>query len=634
MAPTNRPLNCVQITMLVLLVPTMLSSVGFMIFLHSPRFEMDIFGNLWFMVVVQIILFAVLGVIWLYTLLVYCGRRKHEKEDCARRVYTRPVRRCEVAELAPDFSASDLFCAEEAPVLAPAAAPSPPPSLRDAASQTKKNTCLYDTFVKHIVFFNCVSVSLFVALLLMALITTIYYLTLINPLRATDVEPYIMFADPDTSRSLVVNWRTGRRDLYEHFYFKAETTHDGSWARAPIESNGNYRHVVLRNLTPGTAYTYKITGWAEEDKVYFFATPPAAFDDEFTFAVSTDIHHTPAMTYKLLEHYEEHQPELVVLCGDYVMNGHLEADWQVFMQQGGFFRYFNAHPVIAASGNHEAYRLLWQRVTPRTYFKDVFYTTQVRDREQAGAPADPDYALIPPEFLHYYTGKNETPGKIDASAIPEFDEGYYSYYEYKGSLFVVLDNFQDERRRIAFKAHEGTFLHVQQLTWLRNTLQQALAEKEYAFKFLVMHVPMYSTGFEPSNEILAKTLEPLLCEYEIDAVFTGHVHFLEVWRRDTICRELGINNHTFYHIISGSGGGTPDRMLGPIVRGRNWPGIVNIVSENPERFKDIYAYKSQVYGELNFHFLIVRVQGKECLIRVYRARTGEFINEYRISKGQ
>ncbi len=82
----------------------------------------------------------------------------------------------------------------------------------------------------------------------------------------------------------------------------------------------------------------------------------------------------------------------------------------------------------------------------------------------------------------------------------------------------------------------------EQYHWLENDLKNM--KKDIKFTVVLMHHPLYTTGFHEADEKgFRKSLEPLFSKYGVDLVFSGHNHSYE--------RSVVKN---IYYIITGGGG--------------------------------------------------------------------------------
>lgn len=115
---------------------------------------------------------------------------------------------------------------------------------------------------------------------------------------------------------------------------------------------------------------------------------------------------------------------------------------------------------------------------------------------------------------------------------------YYSF-DAGGAHFAVLDS-NNEGFGILAAPNLGP--GSTQRAWL----ERDLAGSKARWKFVLMHVPLYSTGYHGGNPDLEKSLAPLFTRHKVDAVFQGHDHDYE--RTDAL-------GGTVYFVVGTGGAG-------------------------------------------------------------------------------
>jgi 3',5'-cyclic AMP phosphodiesterase CpdA len=109
-----------------------------------------------------------------------------------------------------------------------------------------------------------------------------------------------------------------------------------------------------------------------------------------------------------------------------------------------------------------------------------------------------------------------------------FEEGYHRihhkppYYSFDAgpAHFVSLDSNQAYGIEAAAPIGPGS----PQRLWL----EEDLASSKAPWKFVFLHVPLYtSMTHHGDNTFLRESLEPLFRKHKVDAVFQGHDHFYE-----------------------------------------------------------------------------------------------------------
>ncbi|HAH32253.1 MAG TPA: hypothetical protein DCL44_08070 [Elusimicrobia bacterium] len=96
---------------------------------------------------------------------------------------------------------------------------------------------------------------------------------------------------------------------------------------------------------------------------------------------------------------------------------------------------------------------------------------------------------------------------------------HYYYFDIGDARFFVLDTNAFYGARFAPSLEPGS----KQYKWLEYMLDKT----KKAWKFVVMHQPIYSTGAHGGLEDERATLEPLFLKYKVDLVLQGHDHNYE-----------------------------------------------------------------------------------------------------------
>jgi 3',5'-cyclic AMP phosphodiesterase CpdA len=153
-----------------------------------------------------------------------------------------------------------------------------------------------------------------------------------------------------------------------------------------------------------------------------------------------------------------------------------------------------------------------------------------------------------PERPQEYVEKFEKPYKalIDAkvkfyAALGNHDDPnqrFYKLFNMEGKRYY---SFKAPKQNVRIFALETTYPTPEQIAWVESELKQSTED----WKIMIFHHPLYSSGGRHGSDLqLRETLEPLLVQYNVSVVFTGHDHFYE-----RIKPQKGI-----VHFVVGSGG--------------------------------------------------------------------------------
>lgn len=104
---------------------------------------------------------------------------------------------------------------------------------------------------------------------------------------------------------------------------------------------------------------------------------------------------------------------------------------------------------------------------------------------------------------------------------PLFNMGGERYYTFQRKAGVLPPLVGD---RVQFVALDSVNLDDEQISWLDRQLSESKAE----WKIVFFHHPIYSSGrYASSSAARRVTLEHVLIEHQVDAVFAGHEHLYE-----------------------------------------------------------------------------------------------------------
>ena len=97
----------------------------------------------------------------------------------------------------------------------------------------------------------------------------------------------------------------------------------------------------------------------------------------------------------------------------------------------------------------------------------------------------------------------------------------YKPFNMNGELYY---SFKAPAQNVRFFALESTYMEPQQLVWFEKELKSSNEDWKIAF----FHHPLYSSAARHGSDLqLRGRLEPLLVNYNVSVVFTGHDHVYE-----------------------------------------------------------------------------------------------------------
>lgn len=240
----------------------------------------------------------------------------------------------------------------------------------------------------------------------------------------------------------------------------------------------NYHQVRLQQLTPDTAYAYRVQGSAGWSEWHQFRTAKADFQP-FTFLYLGDTQNSilsvASRTIRQALRSVAH-PALVVHAGDLVASREELAhddEWGEWNQAGGWA--YAAIPQLPAAGNHE------------------YIDTLLADGSESRSLGE----HFPAQFA---LPRNGAEGVRDTSYISD----------YQGVRFVVLDG--------------TSALDLGSLSSQTQWLENALKSSKATWNIVVMHQPIYTCARPEDTEELKAAWQPLIERYKVDLVLQGHDH--------------------------------------------------------------------------------------------------------------
>eukprot|EP00164_Ancoracysta_twista_P004243 GFYU01005717.1.p1 GENE.GFYU01005717.1~~GFYU01005717.1.p1 ORF type:complete len:469 (+),score=132.08 GFYU01005717.1:90-1496(+) len=269
----------------------------------------------------------------------------------------------------------------------------------------------------------------------------------------------------------IVNYSTDKSSLSNSAMGTSQTYTYGSY------TSGYQHHVKLDPLDAATVYYYQCgddkDGWSP---VYSFETPPAVgLDVPYTFAVMGDLGQTENSRATVEHVLDNPAAKTVLLAGDLSYADGDQPRWDSWGEM--VEPLFSERPLMATAGNHEVEVLDGKK----------FIAYQARFRmpaEESGA----------------------TEGNL------------YHSFNCASAHVIFLCSYTDY-------GHDSA-----QYKWLKKDLA-AVNRKQTPWIFVLFHAPWYNSNTAHHDETeewqMRESMEDILNEYGVDAVFSGHVHAYE-----------------------------------------------------------------------------------------------------------
>ena len=101
------------------------------------------------------------------------------------------------------------------------------------------------------------------------------------------------------------------------------------------------------------------------------------------------------------------------------------------------------------------------------------------------------------------------------------EQRYYKYFNMDGKLYY---SFKAPKEDVRFFVFESSYMDQGQVKWIEAELKTSNEKWKIAY----FHHPLYSSGMTHGSQLkLREVLEPLLIQYNVSLVLSGHDHIYE-----------------------------------------------------------------------------------------------------------
>ena len=462
--------------------------------------------------------------------------------------------------------------------------------------------------------------------------------------------------DPATTQS--VTWRTDKTTMkglahlaiansngraLEIETFKAETTS----LKSDI-NEANYHTVTFRNLKPDTLYAYRVGDGVNWTEYYHFKTASKRARP-FSFIYFGDAQNEVRTHWSRVfrEAFREAPRAAFTLhAGDLIDNPSWDAEWGDWHQGPDWVN--GTIPVIATPGNHEYERinqgprneLYWRTKEGKTI--DIVMTAFNPESTDKGTIYKASF--IGPKgntsSLEINDGGNIIAVDDGVEAITGFDRNeVMGSSVYTAPLFsrqrepgipVVTNHWRPQfafpvqdvpdeslKETLYFIDYQGVrFISLDsnkskelQIPWLRRVLE----DNPNRWTIVTFHHPVFSPGSDRDNKELRELWKPILDEFKVDLVLSGHDH--------SYARTGQINKETLINVPTGY-----QQAYDPEI------GTVYVVSvSGPKMYgitKDNYAKRIAENTQL---YQVIHVDDKNIRYEAYEA-TGKLYDKFTLEK--
>jgi len=322
-----------------------------------------------------------------------------------------------------------------------------------------------------------------------------------------------------------------------------------------VYSSPYYHHVLLDGLSPNTTYYYQpfversnfftrflsyfffsSKGCPPPNRLRSFRTapsPPSSNNNNnnnnavapISIAILADMgmnNHAPELLSKFNQSRDTF--DSIILAGDVAYVGLEPRRWDSFLDFLDDYGILEEKPLQIVPGNHD--------IDKARDHGGIFLAYEHRFRMPRVRPAE----------LGVYTGPdNYLSMESPPYPLPyEWGNAYYTY-THGPARFLMLSHYSDLEP------------HSTQYQWLLRELRDSIDRSVTPWVIVVVHAPLYNTydKHQRDNMRARRQLEPLLIQYRVNWVFSGHVH---AYQRTAPVVNGTVDARGPVHVTIGTGG--------------------------------------------------------------------------------
>ena len=460
--------------------------------------------------------------------------------------------------------------------------------------------------------------------------------------------------DPTTTQS--VTWRTDASVLKGVAHLATANSNGRAMKTASFDamtthfksdiSDAHYHSVTFQDLEPNTLYAYRVGDGINFTEYYHFKTA-SRNSDPFSFIYFGDAQNEVRTHWSRVfrEAFRDAPRAAFTLhAGDLVDRKYSDAEWGEWHEGPDWVN--GTIPVIATPGNHEYYHY---DATAELYWfnksgKRVEVQVTSSDEQKSDKGKIYEVSFVGPEGVKAKIEFNDAGDIRSADAGVESISGF-SKDELIGTSFYsaplktrprnpeIPDLTKHWRPQFAFPIQDVPdpmltetvyFIDYQgvrfisldsnnaresQVEWLRK----ALESNPNRWTIVTFHHPMFSPGSDRDNPELRKLWKPLLDEFKVDLVLSGHDH--------TYARTGEVDSSELVNVPQGYKQAYDSKI-----------GTVYVVSvSGPKMYKitkDAYAKRTAEDTQL---YQIIDINNSELRYRAFTA-TGQLYDQFKLQK--
>lgn len=308
--------------------------------------------------------------------------------------------------------------------------------------------------------------------------------------------PYMIY--PGNNATMEVLWQDTATETTNTISWGTDTTYSmGNTTVPENNSTANQHMYTITGLTPNTLYYYQVAD--ATNGVYgtgSFLTAPAVGATSVQFIGLGDTRTQPnaldmveAEVNKFVAAHPTYQG-LAIHDGDWVASD-AEADWTnewFSPAMKDSIQFLSQVPVNGAKGNHED---------------------------------DGGYSIYFPKYYPFPWTQVSSVGT--KNGLSELNNFFWSF-DYGPVHITIVDQYSEQQQVGSQTGTSGPSLGSTQYNWLVSDLAAANNNPATPWKVLIYHEPAWNSGTHTNNLYAQQIMDPLVKQYNVDVVYTGHSH--------------------------------------------------------------------------------------------------------------
>ncbi len=304
--------------------------------------------------------------------------------------------------------------------------------------------------------------------------------------------PYMIY--PGNNTTMEVLWQDTATETTNTISWGLDTNYGTGSVTVPENNSSENQHIyTITGLTPNTRYYFQVAD--ATNGVYgagSFLTAPDGSATSVKFIGLGDTRTQPnaldmveAEVNKVIAADPAYQG-LAIHDGDWVATD-TETDWTnewFSPAMTDSIKFLSQVPVNGAKGNHED---------------------------------DGGYSIYFPKYYPFPWTQVSQVGT--SGSLPELNNFFWSF-DYGPVHVTIVDQYSEQKTVNGQAGTSGPSVGSTQYNWLVNDLSSTTKP----WKILIYHEPAWNAGTHTNNLYAQQIMDPLVKQYNVDVVYTGHSH--------------------------------------------------------------------------------------------------------------